>query len=133
MNHINKGRFKPGTSGNPSGRPAGSRNKATMAMEQMLDGEAENVFRKCLELAKKGHIGALRLCMERMFPVLKERPIELNFRPVHTAQELPGALEEIVAAVAEGRITPGEGEAITGILSSQARLLEHVDLDRRIQ
>ena len=31
--------FKPGKSGNPSGRPHGSRNKATLALEALLDGE----------------------------------------------------------------------------------------------
>ena len=33
--------FEPGTSGNPAGRPKGARNKAAVAMEALLDGEAE--------------------------------------------------------------------------------------------
>ena len=38
--------FKPGQSGNPSGRPHGSRNKATLALEALLDGEGEAITRK---------------------------------------------------------------------------------------
>jgi ABC-type uncharacterized transport system substrate-binding protein len=34
-------RFQPGQSGNPGGRPKGSRNKATLALECLLDGQAE--------------------------------------------------------------------------------------------
>jgi hypothetical protein len=33
--------FKPGQSGNPNGRPNGSRNKATLALEALLDDEGE--------------------------------------------------------------------------------------------
>jgi len=33
--------FKPGQSGNPQGRPSGSRHKATLAAQALLDGEAE--------------------------------------------------------------------------------------------
>jgi len=43
--------FKPGRSGNPNGRPAGSRNKATLAIESLLEGEAEALARKVVELA----------------------------------------------------------------------------------
>jgi Family of unknown function (DUF5681) len=34
-------RFRKGQSGNPSGRPRGARNKTTLAVEALLDGEAE--------------------------------------------------------------------------------------------
>jgi Family of unknown function (DUF5681) len=38
--------FKAGRSGNPEGRPRGSRNKATMAVEALLDGEAKAIARR---------------------------------------------------------------------------------------
>jgi len=31
--------FQPGQSGNPAGKPKGSRNKTTLAMEALLDGD----------------------------------------------------------------------------------------------
>jgi len=43
--------FAPGQSGNPNGRPKGARNKATIAAEALLDGEAEGLTRKALEMA----------------------------------------------------------------------------------
>jgi DNA transposition AAA+ family ATPase len=46
--------FKPGQSGNPEGRPKGARNRATVAAERLLDGEADTLTRKAIELAKKG-------------------------------------------------------------------------------
>jgi Family of unknown function (DUF5681) len=38
--------FKPGESGNPAGKPKGARNKVTLAIEALLDGEAEALTRK---------------------------------------------------------------------------------------
>jgi hypothetical protein len=43
--------FQPGQSGNPAGKPNGARHAATLAAEALLDGEAEALTRKCVELA----------------------------------------------------------------------------------
>ena len=58
--------FKPGVSGNPSGRPQGSRNKATLALESLLDGQAEVLTQKAVDMALEGDMQALRLCLERI-------------------------------------------------------------------
>ena len=55
--------FTKGTSGNPKGKPVGRRHRITIIVEQLLDGEAEKLTRKCVELALKGDSTALRLCM----------------------------------------------------------------------
>lgn len=39
------GRFQPGVSGNPKGRARGSRNKATLLLEKLIDGEGEGIIR----------------------------------------------------------------------------------------
>ena len=41
--------FEPGQSGNPNGRPVGSRNKTTVAIEQLLEDAAETIARKAIE------------------------------------------------------------------------------------
>jgi hypothetical protein len=69
-----------GQSGNPSGRPPGARHKATVAAEALLDGEAEGLTRKALEMALDGDTVALRLCLERILPPRRERPVHLHCR-----------------------------------------------------
>jgi hypothetical protein len=66
-------RFRKGQSGNPSGRPRGARNKATLAVEALLDGEAEALTRKAIERALEGDTTALRLCLDRLLPPRKDR------------------------------------------------------------
>src|SRR5215218_6978605 len=80
-------RFRKGQSGNPAGRPAGARNKATLAVEVLLDGEAETITRKAIELAKSGDITAMRLCLERIIPARKDRPVSFSLPQIQTATD----------------------------------------------
>ena len=45
-----------------------------MAVEEILDGEADALARKAIELALGGDTVALRLCLERIAPAKRERP-----------------------------------------------------------
>jgi hypothetical protein len=52
---------------------------------------------------------------------------------MQNANDLPVNFQDILTAVAEGRITPSEGESLSNILGSHARALELVEIDRRLQ
>jgi hypothetical protein len=127
-----KGQFKNGTSGNPFGRPAGSRNKATLACEQLLDGKSELLTAKLLDMALEGNIHAMRMCLDRTLPPRRERCINLELRPITSLQDLPILYQDITTAIADGRITPGEGLCLSNILSSHAQTMDRVNLDRRV-
>ena len=68
--------FAKGQSGHPAGRPAGARNKKTLAAAVLLDGEAEALTRRAVELAFAGDPMALRLCIERILPPCRERTVK---------------------------------------------------------
>ena len=76
------GRFLPKSRGNTAGRPKGSRNKTTLAAQALLDGEAEALTRKAIELALSGDPVALCLCLERILPRREERLVELSLPKV---------------------------------------------------
>jgi hypothetical protein len=86
----------PGKSGNPAGRPKGSRNKTTLAVEALLDREAEDLTRKAIELAKGGDLVALRLCLDRICPPRKESPVSFVLPPLNTAADAKQASAAIL-------------------------------------
>jgi hypothetical protein len=125
-------KFQAGKSGNPGGRPRGSLNKTTLATQALLDGEAEILTRKVVEMAKAGNPVALRLCLERLLPPRKDRPINLTLPKVEGAQDLPKAFWAVVKAVAQGEITPEEGQALKTMLEAYRKVLETADLEARL-
>ena len=126
------GRWGKGTSGNPAGRPPGSRNRSTVFFEELLSGQGEALIQKGIELSLQGDTRALSICWDRLLPPRKERAIELPLPRVTDAQSVSAALAAVVTAVAEGRITPGEAECLARVLETQTRVVEVEALAQRV-
>jgi hypothetical protein len=90
----------------------------------LFDGEAPSLLRKAIQLGLEGNVAALRLCLDRTYPVPMERPIDLVLPPITETAQAPAALSAILAAIGEGQITPGEGAVVAEIVETQGRLLE---------
>ena len=58
-----------------------------MAIEQLLDGEGEAITRKAIELAKEGNMAAIRICLDRLAPARKDRPIEFTLPKMEKASD----------------------------------------------
>jgi len=115
--------FVKGRSGNPTGRRYGSRNKKTLAAAVLLDGEAEALTRKAVELALAGDPTALRLCIERILPPCRERPVRFTLPPIESSEDISAAMNAVTAALARGIITPGEAERIANVVDTFARAI----------
>src|SRR5829696_4827521 len=83
-------RGKPFSKGNP-GKPRGARHKLTRTAETLLDGEAEAITKKAIEMAKAGDGPALRLCMDRIYPARKDRPVRFGLPPLEKVQDAVAA------------------------------------------
>jgi hypothetical protein len=81
-----------------------------------LVGEAEALTRKAIELAKAGDTTALRLCLERVVPPRKDRPINLELPVIDSADDANYAMRVVIAAVGEGRITPSEATILSALI-----------------
>jgi hypothetical protein len=121
--------FQPGN----AGRPKGARHKATLAAESLLDGEAESLTRKAVALAMAGDVTALRLCLERICPPRKDRPITIDLPPTPDAAGIAAAQQAVVEAASQGHLLLDEATALSGLLEGRRKALETEELEVRIQ
>ena len=129
----NKGHlFQKGKSGNPTGKKPGPRHRATLAVEKLLDGEGEALTRKAIELAKDGDLTAIKLCLDRICPPRKSRPINIDLPDVSTGEGVSAAQAVVVQAVGDGEITPDEAHVLSSILEARRKSLETADIELRL-
>lgn len=124
--------FEEGRSGNPAGRPKGARNRTTLAVAALLEGEAEALGRKAIELALEGDTVALRLCLERICPPRKDRPSPFALPNMDDVADVRGAIGAVLKAVAEGDLTAGEAHEVAGLIEIQRRVIETHDIATRL-
>ncbi len=125
--------FQKGQSGNPAGKPPGARHKATMAAEALLDGEAQALTRKAIERAMEGDGLALRLCLERILPARKDRPVRIDLPPIDTAEGASMALGAVTRAMADGELTLDEASGVASIIELKRRALETTEFEARLR
>ena len=123
------GRFEKGRSGNPAGKPKGCLHKATRAAQALLDGEAEALTRRAIEKALEGDATALRLCLERICPPRRDRPVMFSLPTINSATEASGAMAAILSAVASGDMTPGEAQDVATLIDCLRRTIETTELE----
>ena len=124
--------WKPGTSGNPRGKRAGTRNKATEMVMTLMEGGAKEITEAVVKAAKDGDMTAARFILDRLAPPAKERPISLALPSTSTAAGIVEAQAAILEAVAVGDLMPGEATALAGIVEARRKAIETAELEARI-
>ncbi len=126
------GRFRKGRSGNPAGKPRGTRNKLTVLAEKLMEDDAESVTRAVVDKAKGGDMAAARLVLDRIAPPRKGRPVRFTMAKTVKAADVAEAVGAIVNAMARGELTPDEAATIAAVLEVKRKALETVELEKRI-
>jgi hypothetical protein len=125
------GRGRPFPPGNP-GRPKGARNRATLAAEALLDGQAEALTLKVLERALQGDTTALRLCLARLAPPRRDSPVQFVLPKLETVADAAKASAALVEAVAAGELTPTEAAEVSKLVDSFTRGVQAHDIEERL-
>jgi hypothetical protein len=126
-----KPRGRPFKPGNP-GRPPGSKNKITQMVEELAEGQAEQLVQKVLELAQAGDVSCLRMMLDRLWPLRKGQPVNVVMPPINTSQDVLPAVASIWTAIREGRLTPDEASALSIVIDRSIQAIEIHDITRRI-
>jgi hypothetical protein len=125
--------FKTGESGNPNGRPKGAFSRRVQ-LSKLLEPHAEELINKAVEMAKSGEPNALRLCLERLIPRVKDETIffELPQGNLVKTETLLHFGARVIEAVAEGTLTPDQGQKLTTIIEAQRKTIELACLEARV-
>jgi Family of unknown function (DUF5681) len=125
-------RFHKGESGNPAGRPRGALNRATVVAQELLAARVERIANKLIELAEGGDMRAIRVCMDRLLPAIKDQPIAVELPPVEKPADSVEAAAAIAAAVAAGDLTATEAAKLAKVVEVYVRALDSKGFDERL-
>jgi hypothetical protein len=128
-------RGKPFQPGNKygCGRPPGSRNKVASLSHEILEEHTEILFKKCVHMALQENVTALRLCIERLEPILRQRALRFKMPSLTTMAGVDAASEAVIKGVARGRLTTGQGGAFTEMLEGRRKIIETAQFEARLQ
>jgi hypothetical protein len=116
-------RFRPGN----GGRKKGSKNRATVFLDAMNDGDVDAIVKAVIDKAKKGDLAACKLVLDRVMPVPRSRPVSIALRAIGEydgADAMLAAHRAIVEAVTDGNVSPAEGLELVGVIEAQRAAVE---------
>lgn len=122
-----KGRFSPGKSGNPQGRP---KSESTALRESLAEGAAD-VVKAVLGAAKAGDIQAAKIVLDRLLPPLKSTAQTVHLDLPATASLLDIA-RAILAATASGILPPDIAAQLVAAVGTFCRIEETEEMRDRI-
>ena len=134
------GRFKPGRSFNPAGRPKGIvalskaknlRDLILLAAErhgQKLDPQSQDGVASYLEWLSENERRSFAGLLGKILPLM---PVRLTLPPIEKPADLVAASSAIAKAVSEDELAPQEASAISHVVDGVAKSLEiHVLAER---
>jgi hypothetical protein len=125
------GRFVPGQSGNPAGKVPGTRNRKTVLMAALRDGEGEAAARVVIEKALAGDAVAARFVVALISPKPRGRTIHLDM-PEDDDCNVVTAFNVTLRALCDGEITPDEALQVSRFLDGRRRVLQAWQLEEKL-
>ncbi len=123
-------KFKCGVSGNPAGRPRGSKDRRT-ALRELLLPHAQDLVNRVVELAKSGDTAALRIVIDRLIAPIKATHDPVVLRPLGEGLSTQG--RNVLEAMAAGRLSPDQAVTVMQAITAQVRIVQVDELEKRVR
>jgi hypothetical protein len=124
------GRFLPGKSGNPAGRPRGIIDKRQRISDALAE-DAQKIVDVVRNAALEGDMQAAGIVLARIAPPLKAAAEKVTFE-FRTDVPLSAQAEAVMAAIAAGDVDPETGKSLIAALQNVAGIRAVEDLEQRI-
>lgn len=124
--------FQPGNRMG-KGRPEGSKNKATILLEEMGEENAMAIYQSMIEKAKEGDIQSAKFIMERIMPIRKSRPLSLPIKDIKDLDKIQVAFDKLFEEMSTGKITLDEMLSLVQVLEGRVKLLDTAEWQQRVE
>jgi len=116
------------------GRPKNSKNKCTLAAENLFVLESGAIARQAVEMALNGHPQMIKMIMERVVSIKKSASIKLEGMPTITDVSSAGeAAQHIFNSITNGSISPLDGEILSRVLDKRLHALQITEIERELK
>ena len=119
------GKFQPGQSGNPTGRKPGIVSATHMLIARVVEDPEKLalVAEKWLELALGGNVEAIKMILDRHYPIPKGRRVRFPLPEIADGETLFAAINSLLSAISSGQISVDDGQELMATLESAGRAL----------
>ena len=78
-------------------------------------------------------MAARQLCLDRILPARRDRPVTFTLPPINSAQDAVATVSAELAAVAAGDLTPGDAGEISKLIEAYVKAFETAELAERLE
>jgi hypothetical protein len=129
------GRWRPGESGNPAGRPRGKRGRAAELFDEIVDERRfRSIVEKAAALAEGGNVACLGAILKLRIPPPREIAVQeqVVLPELKEASDAVAALRVIAEAAARGDIDADHARGLTVTVTAFIDAIKVADLAERI-
>ena len=76
--------FKKGQSGNPAGKPKGTRHKTALLAEKLMSDDVEAIVKAVVDAAKSGDLTAAKIVLDRIAPARRDNPVRFELPAIES-------------------------------------------------
>jgi hypothetical protein len=102
-------------------------------LEQLAEGQAEQIFQKVLKGALAGDGPCQKMLMDRIWPPRKGQPVNFVMPPIKSSQDLIPAIASVWEGIREGHLTPEEAGVLSIVIDRSIQAIELHDITKRIE
>ena len=127
VTRLPSGRFSPGTSGNPNGRPR----TESAALRAQLAEHGPAIAAVVVEAAIGGDLHAAKLVLDRISPPLRAQAAPILLDLPGPAKNATSIAVAIIRAAADGDLPPDVAAQLVGAVGTLVRIIETDELKDR--